>query len=184
MMELPPYRRPKVLQVIARSVVDKTLTVLGRAVAVAAPAGILIWLLQNITIDQIPLLGHISAFLNPLAQLMGLDGVILAAFIIGIPANEIVIPIILMCYLGSGSLHEVSSLQELGQLLIQNGWTLKTAVCTILFSLNHFPCATTLLTIKKETNSFLWSSLAFLIPTAAGMLLCFITAFLFGIFGY
>lgn len=171
-LELPPYRKPKFSAVIIRSVREKILYVLGRAVVVAAPAGIIIWLLQNITYDNIALLTYIADFLNPFAKLMGMDGYLLTAFILGMPANEIVIPIVIMCYTSGSGLIEFESLTDLGRILSQNGWELKTALCAMAFSIFHFPCATTLLTIKKETNSIRWTVLAFILPTAIGIIIC------------
>lgn len=171
-LELPPYRRPDIKNIVKRSVREKILYVLGRAIVVAAPAGAIIWLMQNITIGDISLMTYIANFLNPFAELMGLDGYILTAFILGMPANEIVIPIIIMCYSGSSGLIEFENLSELGELLRNNGWSYITAICTMIFSLNHFPCGTTLLTIKKETKSLKWTALAFFIPTITGILLC------------
>lgn len=173
-LELPPYRKPQFGKVIIRSIFDRTLFVLGRAAAVAAPTGILIWLLANLSINDISILGYITDFLDPFGRLLGLDGVILAAFILGIPANEIVIPIIIMTYMCEGSLLEAQSLAQLGELLTANGWTIITAINVILFSLFHWPCSTTLLTIKKESGSIKWAVAAFLIPTAVGMAMCFI----------
>ena len=175
-LELPPYRRPQIGQVIIRSIFDRTLFVLGRAVVVAAPAGLIIWLMSNIVVGDISLLSHCSNFLDPFAKLIGLDGVILLAFILGFPANEIVIPIIIMSYLCTGSILEFDSLESLKTLLVNNGWTYITAICTMLFSLIHFPCATTILTIKKETKSLKWTFAAFLIPTICGILICFVVA--------
>lgn len=163
-LELPPYRKPQIGKVILRSVFDRTLFVLGRAVAVAAPAGLLIWVLANITVGGQSILAHSTAFLDPFARLMGLDGVILMAFILGFPANEIVIPIIIMSYMATGSILELDSLDQLRQLLVTNGWTWLTAVCMLLFSLMHFPCGTTCWTIKKETQSWKWTALAFILP--------------------
>ncbi len=171
-LELPPYRPPQVGQVIIRSLCDRTLFVLGRAVTVAVPAGALIWLTGNIVWDGQSLLSHIASFWDPLASLMGLDGVILMAFILGFPANEIVLPIVLMVYTAAGSPVEVGELSALREILTQNGWTWSTAVSTVLFSLAHWPCSTTLLTVKKETNSVKWTLLAALLPTVAGMMLC------------
>lgn len=173
-LELPPFRKPQIGKTLIRSIFDRTLFVLGRAVCVAAPAGLVIWLLANITAGDKTLLMHFTDFLNPLGQLMGLDGVILAAFILGFPANEIVLPIIIMAYLNMGTLTEYSSLFELRELLVSNGWTLTTALCTIIFSLMHWPCSTTLLTVKKETASLKWTAAAFLIPTLCGMGICII----------
>lgn len=181
-LELPPYRKPQAGRVIVRSLFDRTLFVLGRAVAVAAPAGLIIWILANLSINGVSLLGHISAFLDPFARLMGLDGVILMAFILAFPANEIVIPIILMTYLCQGSLLEMDSLAQMRQLFADNGWTWVTAVCTMLFSLMHWPCSTTLLTIKKETGSLKWTVLATALPTAAGILCCMLFAQIAGLF--
>ena len=176
-LEMPPFRRPQLGRVVVRSILDRTLFVLGRAVTVAAPAGMVIWLLANITAgpQQLSLLGHCAAFLDPAARLLGLDGVILLAFILGFPANEIVVPIIIMAYLAQGSILELDSLAQLRQLLVDNGWTLLTAVNTILFSLLHWPCSTTLLTIKKETASWKWTLAAAAIPTALGLLVCLTT---------
>ncbi len=173
-LELPPYRKPCIGKILIRSVFDRTLFVLGRAVSVAAPAGLIIWIFANVKIGDITLLTHLSGFLDPFARLIGLDGVILLAFILGIPANEIVIPIILMAYTSSGTLTEIKSLTELRLLFVQNGWTWVTAVCTMLFSLMHWPCSTTLITIKKETKSLKWAVLAFLLPTVFGILICFL----------
>lgn len=175
-LELPPYRKPQIGQVIIRSIFDRTLFVLGRAVVVAAPAGLLIWLMSNIFIGPTNILGYCSNFLDPFAKLIGLDGVILLAFILGFPANEIVIPIIIMSYLCTGSMIEFDSLESLKILLVDNGWTYITAICTMLFSLIHFPCATTILTIKKETKSLKWTIAAFCIPTICGIIICFIVA--------
>ena len=171
-LELPPYRKPQVGRVILRSIFDRTLFVLGRAAAVAAPAGLLLWIMANMTVGDVTLLSRCAALLDPLARLMGLDGVILMAFILGFPANEIVIPIILMAYLSQGSLLELGSLTALRALLVENGWTWMTAVNVMLFSLAHWPCSTTLLTIRKETGSWKWTALAALLPTAVGMGLC------------
>jgi ferrous iron transport protein B len=182
-LELPPYRRPQIGRVIIRSVFDRTLFVLGRAVAVAAPAGLVIWVLANVTLGDRTLLAHFSGFLDPLGRLMGMDGIILMAFILGLPANEIVIPIMLMGYLSAGSLLELDSLSQLSSLLVANGWTWVTALCVILFSLMHWPCATTLLTIRKETQSLKWTVLAFVIPTLCGFVLCTLVANLARLFG-
>ena len=175
-LELPPYRRPQIGRVIVHSVFDRTLFVLGRAAAVAAPAGIIIWLMANITIGNASILSHCAEFLDPLGRLMGLDGVILIAFILGFPANEIVLPIILMAYTAQGSLAEIGSLVSLRELFVSHGWTWLTAVCVMLFSLMHFPCSTTLLTVKRETGSLKWTALAALIPTAVGMIICILLA--------
>lgn len=181
-LELPPYRRPQIGHVIIRSIFDRTLFVLARAVVVAAPAGLIIWLMSNIIIGDASLFNHCSNFLDPFAKLIGLDGVILLAFILGFPANEIVIPIIIMSYLSTGSILEFDNLESLKTLLVNNGWTYITAICTMLFSLIHFPCATTILTIKKETKSIKWTFAAFLIPTICGIIVCFIVANLLRLF--
>lgn len=175
-LELPPYRRPQIGKVIVHSIFDRTLFVLGRAIAVAAPAGVIIWLMANICVGNLSLLHHCAAFLDPIAHLMGLDGVILIAFILGFPANEIVIPIMIMAYMSQGSIVEMGSLTEMKQLFIANGWTWITAVSTMLFSLMHWPCSTTLLTIKKETGSVKWTLLAAVIPTLTGMIACILFA--------
>lgn len=178
-LEMPPYRKPQIKKVIIRSIFDRTLFVLGRAISVAAPAGLVIWLLSNITINQNSILNYCTEFLNPIANLFGLDGTILMAFILGFPANEIVIPIIIMSYMKTTGLTDYNSLVELKSLLISNGWTIKTALCTLIFMLFHFPCSTTILTIKKETNSKLWTLVAFLLPTIVGLLICFIINIIF-----
>lgn len=173
-LELPPYRKPQIGKVIVRSILDRTLFVLGRAMVVAAPVGLIIWILANIYIGDLSLLSYSANFLDPFARLIGLDGFILMAFILGFPANEIVIPIIIMSYLATGSMLEFESLYELKDLLIANGWTWVTAISVMLFTLMHWPCATTILTIKKETQSNKWTILSFLIPTVAGIVVCFI----------
>ena len=175
-LELPPYRRPQIGRIIVRSLLDRTLFVLGRAIAVAAPAGMIIWCLANIQVGDISLLSYIANFVDPFAWFIGLDGFILLAFLLGFPANEIVFPIIIMSYLATGTLTDMSSLSELHSLLIANGWTTTTALCMMLFSLLHFPCSTTLLTIKKETESFKWTLISFLVPTITGILVCFVVA--------
>jgi ferrous iron transport protein B len=175
-LELPPYRKPQIGRILVRSVLDRTLFVLGRAVAIAAPAGLVIWLMANISVGDTSLLAYAANFLDPFARLLGLDGYILMAFILGLPANEIVIPIIIMSYMASGSLLELDELKDLQQLLVSHGWTWLTGVCVMLFSLMHFPCGTTLWTIRKETQSLKWTLAAFAIPTAAGILVCFVVA--------
>ena len=174
-LELPPYRKPQIGQVLVRSIFDRTLFVLGRAIVVAAPAGLVIWLFANINIGDISILNYKANLFDPFATLMGLAVYILAAFILGIPANEIVLPIILMCYMGSGTLVNMENTFAIGQILIQNGWTLLTAINVMIFTLLHFPCTTTLMTIKKETGSWKWSVLAFLLPTVCGVVICLIT---------
>ena len=171
-LELPPYRKPQVGAVIVRSVLDRTLFVLGRALAVACPAGMLLWVLANVRAGEGTLLSSAAALLEPLGRAMGLDGMLLLAFILGFPANEIVLPIAVMIYSMGGSLTELGELSALRPLLAENGWTAVTALCVMLFSLCHWPCSTTLLTIKKETGSAKWTALAALLPTALGALLC------------
>lgn len=171
-LELPPYRKPQFGQVLLRSVFDRTLFVLGRAVSTAAPAGLILWLLANLTVGGASLLAHLAALLDPAARLFGIDGVILAAFLLGLPANEIVLPIIMMAYLSQGSLAEPGSLAEMQALLAANGWDRSTILCVIILMLMHWPCATTLLTIRKETGGMKWVLLSILLPTATGLLLC------------
>lgn len=173
-LELPPYRTPQVGKVIIRSIFDRTIFVLGRAVTVAAPAGLIIWLMANIMIGDTSLLMHCANFLDPFAALFGMDGVIIMAFILGFPANEIVFPIIIMSYLCTGSMVDMGNLDTLRTLLVDNGWTWVTAICVMLFSLMHFPCATTCLTIKKETKSLKWTAISFLLPTVIGLTTCFL----------
>ena len=170
-LELPPYRRPQIGKVIVRSVLDRTLFVLGRAAAVAAPAGLVIWLLANCSAGGQTLLGLLCSALDPFAQLFGIDGVILTALILSFPANEIFLPLILMGYLQSAALTEVS-LTELHSLLFSQGWTVWTALAVMVLCLFHWPCSTTLLTIRKETGRLRWCALSALLPTAVGFLLC------------
>lgn len=174
-LELPPFRRPQVGKILARSLLDRTIFVLGRAAAVAAPAGAVIWLFANVTVGDVSILRHITDLLDPFARFIGLDGVILAAFLLGIPANEIVIPLAIMAYMELGSLSELAPAQMF-ELFTANGWTPITAVCVIVFTLMHFPCSTSLLTIKKEAGGWKWAALAFVIPTACGIVLCAVIA--------
>ena len=171
-LELPPYRKPKIMPLIADTVREKILFVLARAVVVAAPAGLVIWALANININGSSLLSIISEFLEPFGQFIGLDGTMLLAFILGFPANEIVIPIALMMYLSTKELGDYSSLEALKGILVDNGWTVTTAICTCVFSLFHFPCSTTLLTIYKETRSAKWTLLSFVTPLITGVIIC------------
>ena len=171
-LELPPFRRPRVGQVVVRSLLDRTVFVLARAVAVAAPAGGVIWLLANITLGDTTILAHITGFLNPVGQFMGLDGVILTAFLLGWPANEIVMPVMLMAYLAQGSLVDFDQLTGVQTLLEAQGWTMTTAVCTLLFTLFHWPCSTTCLTIYRESKSLKWTLVAVVVPTLLGVGLC------------
>lgn len=174
-LELPPYRKPQIGKILVRSLFDRTLFVLGRAIAVAAPIGIVIWLFANISFGGASILTYIANFLDPFAKLMGLDGYILTAFILGIPANEIVLPIILMCYLSSGTLVDLSDTFAIKEILLQNGWTLLTGINVMIFTLLHFPCSTTLITVFKETKSLKWTLLSFALPTLCGIVICLIT---------
>ena len=174
-LELPPYRRPQIGQILVRSVLDRTLFVLARAAAVAAPAGLLLWILANVDAGGMSLLAHCAQALDPIGRVLGLDGAILLAFLLGIPANEIVVPILIMTYMAGGSLTELS-LQQLQALLLANGWTWRTAVCMVVFSLLHWPCATTLATIYRETKSLKWTAASFLVPTLCGAALCALIA--------
>ncbi len=171
-LELPPYRIPRLGQVLLRSLLDRTLFVLGRAATVAAPAGLLIWIAANVTLGGESILLHLAGFLEGPGRLLGMDGVILLAFFLGFPANEIVMPCILMGYLSAGTLTDYQSLTQLQTILTANGWTAATALSVLLFTLFHFPCGTTCLTIWRETKSIRWTILAILLPTAAGILLC------------
>jgi ferrous iron transport protein B len=175
-LELPPYRIPQVGKVIIRSVFDRTLFVLGRAVMVAVPAGVVVWILANTSWGGLSILELIANFLQPLGRLIGLDGFILTAFLLGLPANEIVIPILIMSYLSEGSMIELDSLDSLRQLFVEQGWTWLTALNMMLFSVLHFPCSTTLITIKKETGSKKWTFMATLIPTTIALIVCFLVA--------
>ena len=174
-LELPPYRKPQIGKIFARSIFDRTLFVLGRAVVVAAPIGIVLWLFANISVGGASILTYIANFLNPFAKLMGLDGYILTAFILGIPANEIVLPIILMCYMSAGSLIDLSDTFAIKEILLNNGWTLITGINVMLFTLLHFPCSTTLITVYKETKSMKWTFASFALPTMCGIVICLVT---------
>jgi ferrous iron transport protein B len=183
-LELPPYRIPRIGRVLYTSIIDRTVFVLWRAIIIAAPAGALTWILGNIYIGDLSLIGHAAAFLDPAARLFGLDGFILMAFILGLPANEIVLPILLMSYLSTGSIIEYDSLDSLRRVLIDNGWTYLTALNTMLFSLLHWPCATTIITIKKETGSLKWTALSVIIPTGLAFVVCFITTMIFRLLNF
>ena len=172
-LELPPFRKPQLTKILIRSCLDRTVFVLGRAAAIAAPAGAVIWLLANVSIGGGTLLSYITNFFEPFGQLLGMDGAIITAFLLGIPANEIVIPLIVMIYEQSGVISEISTEQLFG-IFSANGWTAITAACVIVFTLFHFPCSTTLLTIKKETGGWKWAALGFLIPLVIGCVLCFL----------
>ena len=172
-LELPPYRKPQIGKVIVRSIFDRTLFVLGRAVVSAVPAGLLLWILANVEAGNCSLFMHLTRILEPLGNLMGLDGIILSAFILGLPANETIVPIMIMGYLSGNALSDAVSLSQIKDLLILNGWSIATAVNTIIFFLFHWPCATTLITIYKETKSIKWTLISFLLPTTIGFLICF-----------
>lgn len=178
---MPPYRRPEVLKTIIRSVIDRTLFVLIRSICVSIPAGVIIWICSNIYINGVSILNICSNFLEPFGKFIGLDGVIILAFILGLPANEIVIPIIIMAYLSTGNITGYTSIYELRNILISNGWTIVTAFCFIFFTIFHFPCGTTILTIKKETNSLWWTIISIIIPTLVGIVCCFILSNLLNI---
>ena len=171
-LELPPFRKPQTGKIIIRSIMDRTLFVLGRALKTAIPAGMVLFLMANITAGGESLLKIASDFLDPIGKLMGLDGVILLGFILGFPANEIVLPIILMIYLTATNLTQVPDIGAISEILLNNGWTVSTALCTVIFSLFHWPCATTVLTVKKETKSLKWTAVSVLFPTAIGFIFC------------
>ncbi|NLK28001.1 MAG: ferrous iron transport protein B [Clostridiales bacterium] len=183
-LELPPYRVPQIGRVLYTSIIDRTIFVLWRAVIIAAPAGAITWILGNITIGDLSILSHVARFLDPLAKLIGLDGFILMAFLLGLPANEIVLPILLMSYLSTGAMVEFDSIQSLRRVLLENHWTYLTALNVMLFSLLHWPCATTLMTIKKETGSWKWTIVSALLPTSIAFIVCFLTTTIFRIFGW
>jgi len=172
-LELPPYRRPQVGQILIRSLIDRTLFVLSRAVQVAAPAGAITWIFANINIGEVSLLNRCAHFLNPFANLLGFDGFIIMAFLLGLPANEIVLPILIMSYLSTGAILELDSLDVLKNLLVDNGWTFVTGLNFMLFSLLHFPCTTTLLTMKKETGGRKWPIFAFILTTIIAIIVTF-----------
>lgn len=176
LLELPPYRKPPVLKTLTRSFLDKTLAVLGRAAVVAAPAGAVIWLCANIQVNHISVLRYCTDFLDPAGRFLGMDGVILMAFILGFPANETVIPMMVMAYTANAA--DIAGSEQLHTLLTQNGWTLTTAVCVMIMTVMHFPCSTTCLTIKKETGSWKWTLLSMAIPTLCGIILCAVVAHL------
>ena len=180
--ELPKYRVPDFKNVIKSTFRDKILFVLFRAVIVSIPAGLIIWALANIDVNGISLLNILSAKLDPLGKIIGLDGVMLVAFILGLPANEIVLPIALMAYLSTNVMSDYSSIESLSAILVSNGWTIKTAICACIFSMFHFPCATTLLTIGKETKSIKYTLLSIITPLLSGIIICTVINALFSIF--
>lgn len=184
-LELPPYRKPQVSKIIVRSIFDRTLFVLGRAICMAAPAGAITWLLANIYIGNQSILAHVASILNPFGQCLGLDGFILAAFVLGLPANEIVLPILIMSYLATGTMIELDSIQALhGLFVVEHGWTWLTAVCMMLFSLLHYPCSTTIWTIWRESGSIKWTVLATIIPLSIACVVCFSVAQLARLLGW
>ena len=178
-LELPPYRRPQLGKILVRSLLDRTVFVLGRAAAVAAPAGLILWLLGNISVGNVSLLRYLSDTIDPVGRLLGMDGVILLAFVLGFPANETVIPIAMMIYMAEGTLNRTLSASAMSGILLANGWTEKTAACVIVFTLIHWPCSTTLLSVKKETGSWMWTALAAALPTLCGALLCMLINLVF-----
>ncbi|MGG2104127.1 nucleoside recognition domain-containing protein [Lysinibacillus pakistanensis] len=183
-LELPPFRRPKFWNTILRASIDKAWNVLKRAVIVAAPASILTWICANIYIGDTSILMHFVNFLDPFGHALGMDGFIMAAFILGLPANEIVIPILIMAYLSQGAMLEIEDLSKLKQVFIDQGWTWLTALNMMLFSLLHFPCGTTLVNIYKETKSLKWTFMSFLIPTVIAIGVTWLTATIARVFGW
>ena len=174
-LELPPYRKPNIKSVIVHSFLDRVLCILGRAVVVAIPAGVVIWLMGNISIRGVSVLAHAANFFDPFAQFFGLDGYIFLAFVLGLPANEIVIPLIAMGYSSQAVLGELGGVASITAMFQANGWNVLTCINVILFMLMHFPCATTLLTIRKETKSIKWTIVAFMLPTICGLIACFLS---------
>ena len=173
-MEMPRFKKPKILRTIYDSIKNRAVFVLLRALVVALPAGAVIWLCANVTINNESILSYIVSIFQPVGEIFGLDGEIIIGLLLGFPANEIVIPIVLMAYSGSSTLVDYNSINELGALLISNGWTIKTAICMIIIVLMHFPCSTTCLTIYKETKSIKWTLISIVLPTLVGLLLCFL----------
>ncbi len=181
-LELPSFRKPQIGQIIVRSLLSRTIFVLARAAVVAFPAGIVLWLVVNIKVSGTSLINYMISFLDPLGKLMGMDGTMLASFILGIPANEIVLPIALMIYSSGSVLTSFESSRGILEILSNNGWTVTTAVCVIFFFIMHWPCSTTLMTVKKETDSFLWAFVSFLLPTLFGILFCMALNFVISVF--
>lgn len=181
-LELPPFRKPQIGKILIRSLLDRTVFVLGRAVVSAAPAGALIWVLANVTAGDNTLLSYVTDFFDPFGRFIGMDGAIVTAFLLGLPANEIVIPLIVMTYAQQGCLAEAAPAQMF-ELFTQNGWTGVTAICVIIFTLMHFPCATSLLTVRKEAGGWKWAALAFMIPTVCGIAICAVVANVARLFG-
>ncbi len=171
-LEMPPFRKPRVGQIIVRSLLDRTLFVAGRAVMVAAPAGLLLWCFTNLSIGGESLLQLFADFLNPLGVFLGMNGVILLSFLLALPANELTMPVILMALTGGSAIGAELTAAATGEILRGAGWTWQIALCTMVFIVFHWPCSTTLITIQKETGSLKWTVLSFLLPTAVGILLC------------
>ncbi len=177
-LELPPYRKPQIIKILIRSLLDRTLKILVRSIVVAAPAGLIIWILTNVSVNNINIFNYISNFLNPIGLLIGLDGVIITSFILGFPANEIVLPIIIMGYMSTGVMMDINNLVFIKELFINNGWNIITAICMIIFMVFHYPCSTTMITIYKETKSIKWTLLSFLIPLCIGIIICLLVNFI------
>ncbi|HEX9026464.1 MAG TPA: nucleoside recognition domain-containing protein, partial [Clostridium sp.] len=180
-LELPPYRKPQVGKILVRSLIDRTLFVLARAIAVAAPAGAIIWIFANVMIGDSSILIYCTNFFDPFARIIGIDGYIAVAFILGLPANEIVMPIMIMSYLKQSTMINVDGFDGLKEVLLANGWTTLTVINTMILCIMHFPCATTLLTIRKETDSIKWPIIAFILPTVLGIGFCFLTTIVYRI---
>ena len=180
-LELPPYRKPQIGKILVRSLIDRTLFVLARAIAVAAPAGAIIWIFANVMIGDSSILTYCTSFFDPFAKVIGIDGYIAVAFILGLPANEIVMPIMIMSYLKQSTMVNLDGFDGLKEVLLANGWTTLTVINTMILCIMHFPCATTLLTIKKETDSIKWPVIAFILPTVLGIGMCFLTTLIYKI---
>jgi ferrous iron transport protein B len=181
-IELPPYRRPRFFQTIIHAITDKCTSVLLRAVLVAAPMGAVIWLLASVRVDGISILTHVSEFLDPFGRLFGMDGAIVLAFLLGIPANEIVIPILVVIYSSASSIGSGGGVEHITDLFAANGHSARSVACTAIFALFHFPCSTSLITVYKETKSLRLTLLSFLIPTSVGLAICFLLSCIFRIF--
>ena len=180
-LELPPYRKPQIGKILVRSLIDRTLFVLARAIAVAAPAGAIIWIFANVMIGDSSILTYCTNFFDPFAKVIGIDGYIAVAFILGLPANEIVMPIMIMSYLKQSTMVNLDGFDGLKEVLLANGWTTLTVINTMILCIMHFPCATTLLTIRKETDSIKWPVIAFILPTVLGIGVCFLTTLIYKI---
>jgi ferrous iron transport protein B len=182
-LELPHYRKPQIFSILVSSFLSKTLSVLWKAIKASIPAAIVIWCSSVFMIHGENLLSIFSSILNPIGELLGLDGTILLAFLLAFPANEIVVPALLMIYLKNSTLQNITDLSYMKEIFIANGWNMRVACCFLIFMLFHFPCATTLITIKEETKSFKWSVFAFLLPLIVGFILCILCKNLFLLFG-